>query len=104
MGHTALRDADSTCKQHAMHLWHTAVLPKTPASNEGNDLQPKFAMRQSPAAFFLWPIGYVVAWALWVNTTTHDNGSFPETIQPGHRAMSVIAHPQRLTALLTLLF
>src|SRR5436853_2929079 len=87
-----------------MHLWDRAMVTKPPLTNEGNHLQPKFSMRQSPASFFFWPIGHVIAWTLWVNTATHDKSSFPETIQPGYRAMSVIAHPQGLTALLTVLF
>src|SRR5438034_1138062 len=46
----------------------------------------------------------MVAWALWLDTATHDNGQFPQAIQPGHGAGAVIAYPQRLTALLTRLF
>src|SRR5712691_10405941 len=46
----------------------------------------------------------MVAWALWLDTATHDNGQFPQAIQPGHCAGAVIADPQRLTALLTRLF
>ena len=46
----------------------------------------------------------MIAWTLWLDAAPHDNRKFPETIQPGHRSMCVIAHPQGLTALLTLLF
>src|SRR5882672_11625228 len=87
-----------------MHLWDRAVLPKTPAANQGNHLQAKFAMGQSPASFFLRSIGHVIAWTIWLDAATHDNGEFPETIQPGHRTMGVIAHPQGLPTLLTPLF
>src|SRR5437870_5544838 len=61
-------------------------------------------MRQRPAPFFLWSVGHVVARALRLDTATHDHRQLPEAIQLRHRAMAVVGYPQRLTALLTLLF
>src|SRR5207248_4152769 len=75
-----------------------------PAANQGNHFQAKFAMGQRPPPFFFGPISHVVTWALRLPTTTHHNGQPPEAIQLHHRAMAVVAHPQRLAALLTMLF
>ena len=104
MGHTALRDADPTCKQHAMHLWHTSVLRVAPSAYQGNDLQTKFSMGQGPPSFFFRPIGHVITRAIRLDAAAYHNRQFPETIQLRHRAVAVIAYPQGLTALLTLLF
>src|SRR5438105_888846 len=87
-----------------MHLWHAAVFAKTPVANQGNHLQAKFAMRQRPSSFFFGTVSSMIAWALRLHTATHHDRHFPETIQLGHGAMAVVAHPQRLTALFARLF
>src|SRR5713226_5001882 len=104
IGDTALRDAHPTHQQHAMHLRHTAVFAKAPPPNQSNHLQAKFAVWQRPASLFFGAVCYMIARALRLDTATHHHGQFPEAIQLGHGAMAVIAHPQQLTALFTLLF
>ena len=73
IGHTALRDAHSTSQQSPVHFWHTAMLTKTPAANQGNHLQPKFPVGQRPAPFFFGPVGRMIARAPRLDTATHDN-------------------------------
>src|SRR6266568_8463332 len=46
----------------------------------------------------------MIARTLRLHTATDYNRQLPEPIQLGHRAMAVIAYPQRLTALLARLF
>jgi hypothetical protein len=87
-----------------MHLGHAAVFAKTPVANQGNHLQAKFPVRQCPASFFFRTIGHMIARTLRLHAATHHNRHFPETIQLGHCAMAVVAHPQRLTALFARLF
>src|SRR6266516_1150867 len=93
IGDTALRDAHPTSQQHAMHLRHTAVLPKAPAANQGNHLQAEFPMWQRPASLFFGTVGHMIARTLRLHTATDYNRQLPEAIQLGHRAMAVIAYP-----------
>src|SRR5215470_16349913 len=100
MGHTSFRDAHPTGQQGSVHLWHTAVLAKAPATNQGNHLQAEFPVRQRPAPLFFGTVGHMITRALGLDTATDDQRQLPETIQPGHRAVTVVAHPEGLTTLL----
>jgi hypothetical protein len=44
MGHGSFGDSQFTGLQALMHLWDASVFPETPAANERNDIQAKFAM------------------------------------------------------------
>src|SRR2546421_12132351 len=103
MRHTALSNAHASRQEGLMHFRHTAVFAETPAANQGNHLQAKFAMWQCPSPFFFGTGVFVKAWTVWLDTLTHHQGQFPQTSQRGHGAMAVIGHPQRLTTLFTAL-
>src|SRR5207247_3865347 len=87
-----------------MHFGHTAVVAKTPLTEQGNHLQAEFAMRQRPAPFFFRSITLMKARTVRLDTLTDYQGQFPQTRERGDRAMALIGHPQRLATLLTTLF
>ena len=76
-----------------MHLRHTAVLAKTPLTNQRNHFQAKIAVRQCPTSFFFRTITLMKARTVRLDTLTYYQRQFPQTRERGDRAMAVIGHP-----------
>src|SRR6266700_5025195 len=104
IGHTTLCNAHASCQERLMHFGHTAVVAKTPLTDQGNHFQAEFAMWQRPAPFFFRSITLMKARTVGLDTLTYYQGQFPQTREHGDRAMAMIGHPQRLATLLTTLF
>ncbi len=101
MGHTAQRNVHSTREQSLMHFGHTAVVAKTPLTNQGNHIQAKFAMRQRPPPFFFGTLTLMIVGAVRLDALVDDQGQVPLAGEGDHVAMAVISHPEGLATLLT---
>src|SRR2546430_1150771 len=61
MRHAALGNAHAACQESLMYFGHTAMIAKTPLTDQGNHLQAKFSMGQCPASLFFWSIALMKA-------------------------------------------
>jgi hypothetical protein len=71
LGDAALGDVHAALAQGLVHLGHAALLPAAPVPDLRDDVQAKLALRQHPAAQFLWPIRLVVARTGWSVAASH---------------------------------
>ena len=76
-----------------MHFGDTAVLAKTPLTNQGNHFQAEFAMRQRPVPFFFRSIPLMKARTSRLDTLTDYQSEFPQTRERRDCAMAMRGHP-----------
>ena len=60
MGHLSFGDHQPAGLQALMHLWHTSMFSEAPGSNQSNNIQAKFAVRQRPPPFFFGTIADMI--------------------------------------------
>ena len=101
MEHAALTDRESAQMELLMNLWDRAMLTVAQGPHQGNDLQAKLSMGQSPDPFFFGMIAHVIAFTFSLATTAYHYRSSAEAFQGGDRPLIVIGHPHSLSTTAT---
>src|SRR5260221_433557 len=101
MGDGSFGDGEAAGLEALMHLRDGAMLHKAPSSNEGNDIQAKFAMRQRPASFFFRMIAHMILGASRGMTLTDDHAKLKDALQGHPLSPAVVGHPQAIATLFT---
>src|SRR5690242_1600784 len=82
-----------------MHFGNRAMLPEAKDSNEGNDIQAKFAMWQRPTSFFFGMRAHMIARTRGGVALTDGYPELEDSLQGDHLPPRVVRDPQGAAAL-----